>query len=97
MGAFGGVGFILGKTGEHRRVSARLYNVNFVSEKGQAMTFPVMVHPFNGQFEAALVGAPEVRVTASTRKEALSATKNAMPICVNESVRHGHSDGNPSR
>jgi hypothetical protein len=25
------------------------------------MTFPTIVHPSNGQFEAVLVGAPEVR------------------------------------
>jgi hypothetical protein len=30
------------------------------------MTFPVMVHRLNGQFEASLVGAPELRVTAAT-------------------------------
>jgi hypothetical protein len=37
------------------------------------MTFPVIVHPSNGQFEAALVGAPDVRATAPTREKALSA------------------------
>ena len=37
------------------------------------MTFPVLVQPVNGQFAATLVGAPEVRVTASTRAEALAA------------------------
>ena len=42
------------------------------------MTFPVIVHPSNGQFEAALVGAPDVRVTASTRKEALAALESAI-------------------
>jgi hypothetical protein len=36
------------------------------------MTFPVSVHPANGQFEATLVGAPDVRATASTREEALA-------------------------
>jgi hypothetical protein len=87
--------FILGKTGEHRRISARLDNVDFVSEKGQAMTFPVMVHPFNGQFEARLVGAPEVRVTASTRKEALSALELAIAERLDQGelvaleIRHG--------
>ena len=35
------------------------------------MTFPVVVHPAEGQFEATLVGAPDVRATASTRAEAL--------------------------
>jgi hypothetical protein len=42
------------------------------------MTFPVTIHPFNGQFEAALVGAPDVRVTASTRKETLAALESAI-------------------
>ena len=37
------------------------------------MTFPVIVHPLNGQFEATLVGAAEVRAVASTREQALSA------------------------
>jgi hypothetical protein len=37
------------------------------------MTFPVLVQQTNGQFAAVLVGAPEVRVTASTRAEALTA------------------------
>jgi predicted RNase H-like HicB family nuclease len=42
------------------------------------MTFPVMVHRSNGQFEASLVGAPELRVTAATREEALAALKSAI-------------------
>jgi hypothetical protein len=42
------------------------------------MTFPVMVHPSNGQFEAALVGAPDVRALASTREEALAALESAI-------------------
>jgi hypothetical protein len=37
------------------------------------MTFPVIVHPSDGQFEAALVGAPDVRATGSTREQALTA------------------------
>src|SRR4051812_1399367 len=40
---------------------------------GRAMTFPATVHPSNGQFEAALVGAPDVRAIARTRDEALAA------------------------
>jgi hypothetical protein len=28
--------------------------------QGSVMTFPVSIHPSNGQFEATLVGAPEV-------------------------------------
>lgn len=42
------------------------------------MTFPVLVHPCNGQFEAALVGAPDVRATAVTREEALAALESAI-------------------
>ena len=42
------------------------------------MTVPVIVHPSNGQFEAALVGAPDVRVTAATREEALTALESAI-------------------
>ena len=36
------------------------------------MTFPVIVHSTAGQFEASLVGAPEVSATATTRDEALA-------------------------
>ena len=59
------------------------------------MTFPVVVHPLNGQFEAALVGAPEVRVTASTRQEALSALELAIAKRLDQGelvaleIRHG--------
>ena len=42
------------------------------------MTFPVIVHPCNGQFEAALVGAPDVRATAGTREEALAALQSVI-------------------
>ena len=42
------------------------------------MTFPVLVHPADGQFEATLVGAPDVRATASTREEALAAVESAI-------------------
>ena len=42
------------------------------------MTFAVIVHPSNGEFEAALVGAPDVRVTASTREQALAALESAI-------------------
>ncbi len=37
------------------------------------MTFSVTVHPAAGQFEATLVGAPEMCATAPTREEALAA------------------------
>jgi len=42
------------------------------------MTFPVLVQPVDGQFAATLVGAPDVRVTASTRAEALAALEAAI-------------------
>jgi predicted RNase H-like HicB family nuclease len=42
------------------------------------MTFPVIVHPSHGQFEAALVGAPDVSASASTREEALAALEAAI-------------------
>jgi predicted RNase H-like HicB family nuclease len=42
------------------------------------MTFSVSVHPSNGQFEAALIGAPDVCATASTRDEALAALESAI-------------------
>ena len=42
------------------------------------MTFPVMVHPSHGQFEAVLVGATEVCATAATREEALAALESTI-------------------
>jgi hypothetical protein len=42
------------------------------------MTFPVIVHASHGQFEAALVGAPDVCATAPTREEALAALESAI-------------------
>jgi hypothetical protein len=42
------------------------------------MTFPVMVHPTEGRFEAFLVGAPGVIATASTREEALEQLEKAI-------------------
>src|SRR5437667_165595 len=51
------------------------------------MTFPATVHRSNGQFEAALVGAPDVRATAGTREEALAAL--AVPIVVLEEIIRG--------
>jgi len=42
------------------------------------MTFPVTVHPTNGQFEAALVGAPEVCAKAATREAALAALESTL-------------------
>ena len=42
------------------------------------MTFSVMVHANHGQFEATLVGAPDVRAMAPTRAEALAALETAL-------------------
>jgi predicted RNase H-like HicB family nuclease len=42
------------------------------------MTFAVTVQPSKGVFEAALVGAPDVRAAASTREEALAALETAI-------------------
>ncbi len=42
------------------------------------MTFPVVVHPSHGQFEAALVGAPDVCARASTREKALAALESTI-------------------
>lgn len=42
------------------------------------MTFPVTVHPLHDQFEASLVGAPELRATAATREAALAALESAI-------------------
>jgi hypothetical protein len=42
------------------------------------MTFSVIVHPMNGQFEASLVGVPDVRATAPTRHAALAALETAI-------------------
>jgi hypothetical protein len=42
------------------------------------MTFPVIVHPSHGPFEAALVGAPEVSATAPTRAAALAALESTI-------------------
>ena len=43
-----------------------------------AMNFSVKVHSAHGQFEATLVGAPEVRATAPTRAGALAALENVI-------------------
>jgi hypothetical protein len=42
------------------------------------MTFPVLVHASAGQFEASLVGAPEVSAAAATRDEALAQLESAI-------------------
>jgi len=42
------------------------------------MTFPVLVQPENGEFAAALVGAPDIRATAATRSGAVAALEAAI-------------------
>lgn len=42
------------------------------------MNFSVVVHPAAGQFEASLVGAPDVRATAETRIAALAALESVI-------------------
>jgi hypothetical protein len=42
------------------------------------MTFPVLIHPADAQFEASLVGAPDLRATANTREQALAALEAAI-------------------
>jgi hypothetical protein len=42
------------------------------------MNFSVMVQPAHGQFEATLVGAPDVRATAPTRALALAALETVI-------------------
>jgi predicted RNase H-like HicB family nuclease len=48
------------------------------------MTFPVIVHTSAGQFEASLVGAPEVSATAATRDEALARLESAISKCLDQ-------------
>lgn len=42
------------------------------------MNFSVVVHPNAGQFEASLVGAPDVRAVAPTRVAALAALETVI-------------------
>jgi hypothetical protein len=42
------------------------------------LTFPILVQPVNGRFAATLLGAPEIRVTAPSRAEALAALEAAL-------------------
>jgi predicted RNase H-like HicB family nuclease len=42
------------------------------------MTFPVLVHAASGQFEATLVGVPDVRATGATREGVLAALEAAI-------------------
>ena len=48
------------------------------------MTFSVIVHSIAGQFEASLIGAPEVRATAPTRVEALAKLETAISTRVDQ-------------
>jgi hypothetical protein len=49
-----------------------------LSVKEVVMTLAVLVQPTDGEFAATLVGAPDVRATASTRTEALAALEIAI-------------------
>ena len=42
------------------------------------MIFPILLQTTNGQFAASLMWAPEVRVTASSRDEALAAIESVI-------------------
>jgi hypothetical protein len=42
------------------------------------MGFPVSVRPSNGEFEATLLGAPDVRAKAATREQALADLASAI-------------------
>jgi predicted RNase H-like HicB family nuclease len=54
-------------------------NVNVaISCIGTTMTFSVVVHSAAGQFEASLVGAPDVSATAATREDALAKLESAI-------------------
>jgi len=46
------------------------------------MTFPILVVPHEGQFAAALVGAPDVRVVGRTPGEAVAALKADLTVRV---------------
>jgi hypothetical protein len=48
------------------------------------MTFSVVVHPAGGQFEASLVGSPDVRATAPTRVGALAALETLIETRVEQ-------------
>jgi hypothetical protein len=49
------------------------------------MTFSVLVEPCEGRFAATLAGAPEVRVVAPTRNEAIAALRTEIA----QRVAHG--------
>ncbi len=54
-------------------------------EREPIMIFSVIVHPAADQFEATLVGAPDVRVTRETRTLALA----ALETLIEKRVQHG--------
>src|SRR5947207_15056038 len=56
----------------------RLHLCRIRRQAVSAMTFPVIVQPCNGHFEATLVGAPDLRAEASSREEALAALEAAI-------------------
>jgi hypothetical protein len=45
---------------------------------GGTMAFPIFIHQDNGQYTATLLGAPDVRVSAPTRQEALAQMQAAL-------------------
>jgi hypothetical protein len=42
------------------------------------MTFTILIRPFDDQFAAALVGAPEVQVVGPTRQQAIEGLRSAV-------------------
>jgi hypothetical protein len=42
------------------------------------MSFPIFIHQDNGQFTATLLGAPDVRVSAATRQQAIAQMQAAL-------------------
>ena len=47
------------------------------------MTFPILIHQDNGHYVATLLGAPEVRIEASSRDAALSQMRAALQTRMN--------------
>jgi hypothetical protein len=62
----------------------RQYTQSSDFEGDLGMTFPVLVHPADGEFEATLLGAPDLRVTAATREEALAKLESAISQRLNQ-------------
>jgi hypothetical protein len=45
---------------------------------GGTMSFPIFIHQDNGQYTATLLGAPDLRVSAATRQEAIAHMQAAL-------------------